>query len=116
MSILLYGIKDCEISKLQTDEFVQKINESELELELEQEISSCEYLVKGDRGHFTFWVNTKEDYVLGSATRYGGNCGSLLEEILLDVFNSDYVLTDYDRDELISLGILEPDEEDVEDE
>jgi len=121
MSTCLFAIRtDIEgvVARVPLKEFEKRVNNSYLNIICEK-TKSGDYAVhdmhtQNPTGYFEFYYCEEDDYVLGESTRYGANSTELLENILEDIFHADYILSDQDHDELIELGLMEPDDDEEE--
>ena len=121
MSTCLFAIKkDTEhvISRVSLKEFEKRVNNSSLNIICEKtkygDYAVHDMHTQNPTGYFKFYYCEEDDYVLGESTSYFGHSTELLENILEDIFHADYILSDQDHDELIELGLMEPDDDEEE--
>ena len=121
MSTCLFAIRtDIEgvVARVPLKEFEKRVNNSYLNIICEK-TKSGDYAVhdmhtQNPTGYFEFYYCEEDDYVLGESTRYGANSTELLVRILVDIFHAEQIVSDQDYDQLIELGLMEPDDDEEE--
>ena len=121
MSTCLFAInEDTEhvIPRVPLKEFEKRVNNSSLNIICEKtkygDYAVHDLHTQNPTGYFEFYYCEEDDYVLGESTRYGANSTNLLVYILYAIFHADYILSDQDHDQLIELGLMEPDDDEEE--